>query len=64
MIELEKKYIDEIVAHARQDDPDECCGILLSKDRRVVALRRVTNAEHSPYRIPNNHWPYCPNSNT
>jgi len=50
VVELAQRFIDEMVSHARQDDPNECCGVLLSKDGKVVALRRVTNAEHSPYR--------------
>ena len=50
MIEIARKYVDEMIAHSRQDDPDECCGVLLGENGRVVAIRRVTNAEHSPYR--------------
>jgi proteasome lid subunit RPN8/RPN11 len=50
LIELEKRFIDEMVAHSREDDPDECCGVLLAEGGAVTTLRRVTNTEHSPYR--------------
>lgn len=47
---LEKKYIDEIIAHAREDAPNECCGIIAGVDGRAVKLYRAKNAEASPYR--------------
>ena len=50
MIELEQRFADEMIAHSREDAPDECCGVLLAADGAVIALRRVTNTEHSPYR--------------
>ena len=28
MLNLPRAYVDEIIAHAREDDPNECCGIL------------------------------------
>ena len=50
MLEMEKHYIDEMTTHAREDDPNECCGILAGKDGRAVRLYRMTNVESSPYR--------------
>lgn len=50
MLELERRYADEIVAHALEEDPNECCGILAGQDGRVTRLYRMTNTEHSPYR--------------
>ena len=50
MIELEQRFVDEMIAHSREDDPNECCGVLVAKDDAVIALRHVTNTEHSPYR--------------
>jgi proteasome lid subunit RPN8/RPN11 len=35
---LEKKYADEMVAHARQETPNECCGILAGVNNQVVKL--------------------------
>lgn len=50
MLELPRRYADEIVSHAREEDPNECCGILAGKNGRVVKLYRITNVERSPYR--------------
>ena len=50
MLQLEQQYADEIIAHALEDDPNECCGILAGQDGRVAKLYRMTNAEQSPYR--------------
>ena len=49
-MEIAKRYVDEMVSHALEDDPDECCGILAGPDGRVVKLYRMTNTERSPYR--------------
>ena len=46
---LEKNYADEMIAHARAEAPDECCGILAGVKGRVIKMYRTTNAEHSPY---------------
>ena len=50
MLELEKQYLDQMVAHALEDDPNECCGILAGPRGSVVKLYRMTNIAHSPYR--------------
>ena len=50
MLELERQYADEIVAHALEEYPNECCGILAGQDGRVTRLYRMTNTEHSRYR--------------
>jgi proteasome lid subunit RPN8/RPN11 len=47
---LERKYADEIISHAREEDPNECCGILAGKDGQVARLYRGVNAEASPDR--------------
>ena len=50
MLELDRSYVDQIVAHALEDDPNECCGILAGGDRTATKMYRMTNTEHSPYR--------------
>lgn len=48
---LPQSMIDEMIAHAREDAPDECCGIIAGDaDGRATKLYRAINAEHSPYR--------------
>lgn len=41
---------DAMVAHALEEDPNECCGLLAGADGATLKLFRVTNAERSPYR--------------
>ncbi len=41
---------DEIVAHARAEAPDECCGMIGSSDGRALTLHPAENAAHSPLR--------------
>ena len=39
-----------MIARARAEAPNECCGILAGVNDRVIKLYRTTNTEHSPYR--------------
>ena len=41
---IEEVYLREMIAHAREDVPNECCGVLLGRDGRHQAARRCTNA--------------------
>lgn len=50
MLELPQQYVAEMVGHALEDNPNECCGILAGPGGRVVKLYRMTNTEHSPFR--------------
>ncbi len=47
---LDGHYLDEMIAHARAEAPNECCGIIAGQDGRPVKLFRAVNAEASPYR--------------
>ena len=49
-LSLPLSFLDEIIAHAKDDTPNECCGIIAGKDGRAVKLFRAKNAEASPYR--------------
>jgi [CysO sulfur-carrier protein]-S-L-cysteine hydrolase len=42
--------VDEIVAHARDELPNECCGLIAAENGRAVKLFRTSNAEASPVR--------------
>jgi len=50
MLTLPRAFIDEMIAHALEDAPNECCGIIAGQDGRAVKLFRAHNAEASPYR--------------
>jgi [CysO sulfur-carrier protein]-S-L-cysteine hydrolase len=47
---VSRSIVDELIEHAREDAPDECCGIVASQDGRAVKVFRATNAEASPVR--------------
>lgn len=47
---LEQQYLDHMIEHALDDNPNECCGILAGKDGRCVKAYRGVNSEASPYR--------------
>jgi proteasome lid subunit RPN8/RPN11 len=39
-----------MIAHARQQSPDECCGLLLGQTGRIADAVAVTNVAHDPRR--------------
>jgi proteasome lid subunit RPN8/RPN11 len=47
---ISRDQADEIVAHAHEELPNECCGIVAAKDGGAVKLYRAANAEASPVR--------------
>jgi len=50
LFQLPRSIADQIIAHAQQDDPNECCGLLAAEDDQVVAALPAPNAAASPYR--------------
>jgi [CysO sulfur-carrier protein]-S-L-cysteine hydrolase len=44
------ELVEQIVAHAREDAPNECCGMLGGGDGRATTAYPATNAEASPLR--------------
>jgi proteasome lid subunit RPN8/RPN11 len=50
VLRIPAAMIDEIVAHAREDHPDEACGIIAGPAGSDTATRlvRMLNAERSP----------------
>jgi proteasome lid subunit RPN8/RPN11 len=47
---IARSLIDEIVAHAREDLPNECCGMVGGVDGDARSVYRAANAEASPFR--------------
>jgi len=47
---ISQQLIDEMVAHAREDLPNECCGMIGGRDDEVTKIVRVENAAASPLR--------------
>lgn len=48
MLELPREMVDQIMAHARRDHPDECCGVIAGKDGVATRLIAMDNADRSP----------------
>jgi [CysO sulfur-carrier protein]-S-L-cysteine hydrolase len=44
---IARKLYDEIVAHALADAPDECCGIVSSRDGEAVEIFPMENIAHT-----------------
>jgi proteasome lid subunit RPN8/RPN11 len=40
--------VDAMVAHARRDHPDECCGVIAGRDGTATRMFEMENAERSP----------------
>ncbi|MCH7843061.1 MAG: M67 family metallopeptidase [Chloroflexi bacterium] len=51
MVQIKQEFVDEMVAHAKADLPNECCGILAGPDGKVMKAYRMSNVEASPYRF-------------
>ena len=49
-MKLPEQYVDEMIAHAIEDAPNECCGIIAGADGTATKLFRAKNSEASPYR--------------
>jgi [CysO sulfur-carrier protein]-S-L-cysteine hydrolase len=47
---ISQGLIDEIVAHARDELPNECCGMVGGRDGEASVVIRVANAAASPLR--------------
>jgi proteasome lid subunit RPN8/RPN11 len=48
---IAQSLIDEMVAHAREDLPNECCGMVGGSDGRATRVIRVENSAASPLRF-------------
>src|SRR3954454_17558711 len=47
---ISRTLLDEMIAHARADAPNECCGLIAARDGEAVAVHRAANAAASPLR--------------
>jgi proteasome lid subunit RPN8/RPN11 len=45
-----RELCDEMIAHARAEAPNECCGMVASRDGEAVNVYRAENAAASPLR--------------
>jgi [CysO sulfur-carrier protein]-S-L-cysteine hydrolase len=49
-MKLTKGQIDDLIAHAREEDPNECCGLIGGSDGEAKTIYKARNAEASPLR--------------
>jgi proteasome lid subunit RPN8/RPN11 len=53
-VNIARELLDEVIAHAREDAPNECCGVLaveLGTPPRAVRVHRAVNTAASPLRF-------------
>jgi [CysO sulfur-carrier protein]-S-L-cysteine hydrolase len=48
-MEISKAQFDDVIAHARSDAPNECCGYMRLNDGTVDEVFRSQNLRNSPY---------------
>jgi [CysO sulfur-carrier protein]-S-L-cysteine hydrolase len=47
-VKIGRDMLDDMVAHARQEAPNECCGIVAAADGHAVRVYRARNLQASP----------------
>jgi proteasome lid subunit RPN8/RPN11 len=47
---IARSFVDQIVAQARAEAPNECCGMIAASDGRAVTIHPARNAAASPLR--------------
>ncbi len=45
------EHLDAIVDHARAEHPNECCGLVVTRDGAAVAVHLLENTAASPFRF-------------
>ena len=45
---ISRQLLDEIVSHALDEAPNECCGMIASREGRAVAVHRAVNQAERP----------------
>jgi [CysO sulfur-carrier protein]-S-L-cysteine hydrolase len=49
-LRISRQLLDEVIAHAREDAPNECCGMIATSDGEAVTVHRARNTAASPFR--------------
>ena len=47
---IARQLYEDVVAHAREEAPNECCGMIATRNGEAVKVYRATNAAASPLR--------------
>jgi proteasome lid subunit RPN8/RPN11 len=48
VLTITREIVEEIIAHARREEPKECCGILAGKDNLITHIFKLNNIETDP----------------
>ena len=51
LLQIPRRFADEMVAHALEEEPNECCGLLAGREGQAARLYRIANSEQSPTRF-------------
>ena len=49
-MKVPQEMLDEMIEHAREDAPNECCGLVGGTPDEAQSIHRAENAEASPFR--------------
>jgi proteasome lid subunit RPN8/RPN11 len=49
-LRISRQLLEEVIAHARAEAPNECCGMIATRDGAAVAVHRARNKAASPLR--------------
>lgn len=49
-MKVPQEMLEEMIAHAREDSPNECCGLIGGNADEAQSIHRAENAEASPFR--------------
>ncbi|MBK5109750.1 MAG: M67 family metallopeptidase [Thermoleophilia bacterium] len=49
-MKISQTLLNQMIGHAEEDAPDECCGLVSGEDGEARIVFRATNAEASPFR--------------
>jgi proteasome lid subunit RPN8/RPN11 len=50
-VKIARDLLNEIVAHAVRDAPNECCGLIVGRDGSATSARALENLAASPLRF-------------
>jgi [CysO sulfur-carrier protein]-S-L-cysteine hydrolase len=50
-VKIARDLYEQMIVHAREEAPNECCGMVGANDGRALAVYRAVNAEASPLRF-------------
>jgi len=50
-VQIARSLLDEIVAHAVRDAPNECCGLVVGRGGTATAAEPMENLAASPFRF-------------